>query len=130
IENQAIEKNIITNAQNVLIEQQELSQTDHEFSKPFEDDDDESEVLIGMARIYSGKLKKGDRLHLLKPRYSPNESSKETELITISNLYLLMGRDIEELDIAYEGCLVGITGLEDHISKTGTLSSTLLLPSI
>lgn len=48
---------------------------------------------------------------------------------TIGDLYLLMGRELESLDSVAAGNVVGIGGLEEHILKSATLSSTLACPS-
>lgn len=49
--------------------------------------------------------------------------------MTIENLYLLMGKELEEIDEAPAGNIVGIKGLQDHVLKTATLSSNLFCPS-
>lgn len=49
--------------------------------------------------------------------------------VTIENLYLLMGKELEELDEAPAGNIVGIKGLQDHVLKTATLSSNIFCPS-
>lgn len=43
--------------------------------------------------------------------------------VTIESLYLLMGKELEELDEAPAGNIVGIRGLQDQVLKTATLSS-------
>lgn len=49
--------------------------------------------------------------------------------VTIENLYLLMGKELEELDEAPAGNIVGIKGLQDQVLKTATLSSNPFCPS-
>lgn len=49
--------------------------------------------------------------------------------VTIENLYLLMGKDLEELDEVPAGNIIGIKGLKDQVLKTATLSSTPFCPS-
>lgn len=44
--------------------------------------------------------------------------------VTIENLYLLMGKDLEELEEVPAGNIIGIKGLQDQVLKTATLSST------
>lgn len=44
--------------------------------------------------------------------------------VTIENLYLLMGKELEELEEAPAGNIIGIRGLGDHVLKTATLSNT------
>lgn len=40
-----------------------------------------------------------------------------------------MGRELEELDEAPAGCIIGIGGLQQHVLKTATLSTTIWCPS-
>lgn len=104
-------------------------------------------VFIAFARIFSGKFEKGDRIFVLNPRHDVTKSKlinmdaidkarsvAELELdehvtvSTIERLYLLMGRDIEEVDVAYAGNIVGFEGLEKHLIRTATLSNNLHCP--
>lgn len=41
----------------------------------------------------------------------------------------MMGRELETLESAPAGSVVGIGGLEDHIIKSGTLSTSLTCPA-
>lgn len=52
----------------------------------------------------------------------PTESPYVKE-VTIENLYLLMGKELEELEEVPAGNIVGIKGLQEHVLKTATLSS-------
>lgn len=56
-------------------------------------------------------------------------SSPYVKEVTIENLYLLMGKELEELDEAPAGNIVGIKGLQDQVLKTATLSSNPFCPS-
>lgn len=49
--------------------------------------------------------------------------------VTIENLYLLMGKELEELDEAPAGNIVGIRGLQYQVLKTATLSNNPFCPS-
>ena len=44
------------------------------------------------------------------------------------SLYLLLGRDLEAVEEVPAGSIVGIGGLEEHVLKSATLSSTLACP--
>ena len=83
------------------------------------------EHLIGFARIYSGTLSIGDEIFVLPPRFSPESPriAPEPNKITITGLYLIMGRALEPLKSVPAGVVFGIAGLEGHILKTGTLCS-------
>lgn len=50
-------------------------------------------------------------------------SSPYVKEVTIENLYMLMGKELEELDEVPAGNIIGIKGLQDQVLKTATLSS-------
>lgn len=68
---------------------------------------------------------------LLFRSVSPSDPLKSPYIseVIVSNIYLLMGRELEELDEAPAGCIIGIGGLQQHVLKTATLSTTVWCPS-
>ncbi|KAI0911898.1 P-loop containing nucleoside triphosphate hydrolase protein [Ustulina deusta] len=97
------------------------------FVPPVEEKQVEVEHLIGFARIYSGTLSVGDSLYVLAPRFSPANphAAPEPQKVTVTALYMLMGRNLESLNSVPAGVVFGIGGLEGHILKSGTLCSQL-----
>ena len=87
----------------------------------------EGEHLIGFARLYSGTISVGDSVYVLPPKFSPASphAKPEPQKVTITGLYLLMGRGLEALSSVPAGVVFGIAGLEGHILKSGTLCSQL-----
>ncbi|KAM3083800.1 Cytoplasmic GTPase/eEF2-like protein (ribosomal biogenesis) [Clarireedia jacksonii] len=85
------------------------------------------ERLIGFARIYSGTLSVGDSVYVLPPKFSPSNPHNQSEpkKVTVTALYLLMGRGLEPLTSVPAGVVFGIGGLEGHILKSGTICSQL-----
>ena len=85
------------------------------------------EHLIGFARLYSGTLSVGDSVYVLPPKFSPAHphTSPEPQKVTVTALYLLMGRGLEPLASVPAGVVFGIAGLEGRILKSGTLCSQL-----
>jgi ribosome assembly protein 1 len=85
------------------------------------------EHLIGFARIYSGTLSVGDSVYVLSPKFNPANphNSPEPQKVTVTALYLLMGRGLEPLTSVPAGIVFGIGGLEGHILKSGTICSQL-----
>jgi len=81
------------------------------------------EVLIGVARLYSGTIKVGQHLHIYSPKYSPDHPSEYHDTVTITALYLIMGRELISLDSVPAGNVFGISGLEGKILKNGTVCS-------
>lgn len=82
------------------------------------------EHIIGFARLYSGTIRVGQKLYVLGPKYDPKYPDKHCSEITVKNLYLIMGRELEALPQVTAGNVFGIGGLEGHILKNGTLAST------
>ncbi|KAJ5713078.1 uncharacterized protein N7483_010259 [Penicillium malachiteum] len=83
--------------------------------------------LIGFARLYSGTLSVGDSIYVLPPKFSPSNphASPEPRKVTVTDLYLLMGRSLEPLQSVPAGVVFGIGGLAGYVLKTGTLCSQL-----
>lgn len=83
------------------------------------------EHLIGFARMYSGTLTVGDELYVLPPKFSPAHphAPPEPKKVTVTALYMLMGRNLESLNSVPAGVVFGIGGLEGTILKSGTLCS-------
>jgi ribosome assembly protein 1 len=92
-----------------------------------EDKEPDREHLIGFARIYSGTLSVGDSVYVLPPKFTPAHphNSPEPQKVTVTALYLLMGRGLEPLTSVPAGVVFGIAGLEGHILKSGTICSQL-----
>ncbi|XP_060064099.1 elongation factor-like GTPase 1 [Ylistrum balloti] len=102
-------------------------------------------VFVAFARIYSGTVKKGQKLFVLGPKHDPSQVEEGTvrvgqsvvdlgaqEHITafnVSDLFLFMGRELEHMEEIPAGNILGIGGLEDHILKSGTVSSTVMCPA-
>lgn len=95
--------------------------------EPTDDSQPGKEHLIGFARIFSGTLSVGDSVYVLAPKFNPANPhhSPEPTKVTITALYLLMGRGLEPLDSVPAGVVFGIGGLGSHILKSGTICSQL-----
>lgn len=89
--------------------------------------DEDREHLIGFARLYSGTLTVGQEVYVLPPKFTPANprAAPEPKKVTITALYLLMGRSLESLSSVPAGSVVGIGGLEGAILKSGTICSQL-----
>lgn len=99
----------------------------NETPEQVEEEKVDPEHLIGFARIFSGTLTVGDTLYVIPPKWSPANPHAEPEpqQITVTALYMLMGRNLESLDSVPAGVVFGIGGLEGKILKSGTLCSQL-----
>lgn len=83
----------------------------------------DKERLIGFARLYSGTIKVGQELYILGPKYNPSNPTEHVRRITVTDLYYMMGRDLQSLDEVPAGNVFGIGGLEGNVLKNGTLCS-------
>lgn len=84
---------------------------------------------LGFARIYSGKLRRNDKVYVMGPKAVKTLNtgvSFENEVveITVENLYLLMGQYPEGIGEIPAGNIFGIGNLENIIFKTGTVSNS------
>ncbi|XP_049897047.1 elongation factor-like GTPase 1 [Epinephelus moara] len=111
-------------------------------SKP--EDEEEQETFIAFARVYSGVVKKGQRAFVMGPKYDPvqglnmlpggcSASDCVSEVphlscCSVESLYLLMGRELEELQEVPAGNVLGIAGLEECVLKSATLSTSPACP--
>ncbi|XP_017135060.1 elongation factor-like GTPase 1 [Drosophila miranda] len=89
-------------------------------------------VFVAFARVFSGTLRRGMELFNLSPKHDPRQPTHRIEghapygtRVTIGDLYMFMGGELQLLDEVPAGNIVGIGGLGAHIVKTATLSSTL-----
>ena len=105
----------------------ESSLTDTNGDSAIDSAEGDPEHLIGFARLYSGTIIVGDTVYVLPPKFSPAypHAMPEPQKVTVTGLYLLMGRSLEALTSVPAGVVFGIGGLEGHVLKTGTLCSQL-----
>ncbi|KAK6509499.1 Elongation factor-like GTPase 1, variant 2 [Arthrobotrys musiformis] len=87
--------------------------------------DPDKENLIGFARLYSGTISVGQTLHVLGPKYDPRHPDQHVSSITVTDLYLMMGRELVALEKVPAGNVFGIGGLEGKVLKNATLCSTI-----
>jgi ribosome assembly protein 1 len=94
--------------------------------------ENDSEVLIGFARIYSGTIRVGDSIQILSPKYkfSDPDRNEFCSEATVTRLFLMMGRELKDLEAVGAGNVFGILMSNTAILKTATLSSTLNCPSL
>ena len=74
-------------------------------------------------------MKKGQDIYVLGPKYDPENPNAHISKIKIESLFLLMGRELEDLDEIPAGNIFGMLGLENDVLKFATLSTTPSCPS-
>ncbi|XP_038557988.1 elongation factor-like GTPase 1 [Micropterus salmoides] len=108
------------------------------------EEEEEQTKFIAFARVYSGVVKKGQRVFVLGPKYDPAqglrmlpEGCSASDCVpevshlfccSMERLYLLMGKELEELEEVPAGNVLGIGGLEEYILKSATLSTSPACP--
>ncbi|TDH71368.1 hypothetical protein CCR75_006594 [Bremia lactucae] len=101
------------------------------------------EVYVGIGRVYSGVLKQGQALYVMDPKFQGVHQDVDENTMDFKTIphveriekglirpYMMMGRDFFQLNHVPAGNIVGIVGLQEHVLKTATLSSTLACPSL
>jgi len=85
--------------------------------------------FLAFARIYSGTIRKGDKLFVLSSTHDPSDvDADEVQEVVLTELYLMMGQGMFAINEVPAGNLLAIGGLETAILKSATLSSTLDCP--
>ncbi|CAF3687506.1 unnamed protein product [Adineta steineri] len=121
----AITENIVVNA------------TKTESNEPADEN-----AFLAFARVFSGRIKRGQKVFVLGPRHDPalfvgkdlNEMSAHSishhvhEFI-VQDLYLMMGREFTVLDQVPAGNIVAIGQLDSLVLKSATLSTNIFCPS-
>ncbi|KAJ3324615.1 Cytoplasmic GTPase/eEF2-like protein (ribosomal biogenesis) [Boothiomyces sp. JEL0866] len=87
----------------------------------------DTELLVGFARIYSGVIKVGQKLHILGPKYDIDDPERYQYVaeMEVERLFLLMGKDLQDLESVSAGNVFGILGCNEKVLKTATLTSDL-----
>ncbi|KAJ0402401.1 hypothetical protein P43SY_004110 [Pythium insidiosum] len=102
----------------------------------------DEEVYVAMGRVYSGVLRAGAPVFVLDPKFQGLDASVDVSQLTtlpkhVSRVpeglvrpYMMMGRELHAQDEVPAGNIVGLVGLQEHVLKTATLTSTLACPSL
>lgn len=91
--------------------------------KPEED----SEVILGFARLYSGVIRTGSTILGLLPKYNtalePTHPVNQKYVVsaTVEGLYIMMGRELVAVDFVLPGNIFAIKGLEGKVYRSATL---------
>ncbi|WWC89559.1 uncharacterized protein L201_004483 [Kwoniella dendrophila CBS 6074] len=89
--------------------------------------DESSEVLLGFSRIFSGVLKRNTNLIVTLPKYENDlgpkhpRNSKHVSLVKVTDLYMMMGRELVQVEEVPAGHVCAIGGLERVVPRSATL---------
>ncbi|CAF1087561.1 unnamed protein product [Adineta ricciae] len=106
------------------------------------EEDTNENVFLAFARVFSGRLKRGQKIFVLSPRHDPSQFigkdlsevsahsiSHHVHEFVIQDLYLMMGREFTVLDQVPAGNIVAIGQLDSLVLKSATLSTDIFCPS-
>ncbi|KAF9454845.1 P-loop containing nucleoside triphosphate hydrolase protein [Macrolepiota fuliginosa MF-IS2] len=100
------------------------SEKEEEGSPALEED---SEVILGFARLYSGVVRTGSTILALLPKYNtalePTHPYNQKYVVeaTVEGLYIMMGRELVAVDFVRAGNIFAIKGLEGKVFRSATL---------
>ncbi|XP_043836105.1 elongation factor-like GTPase 1 [Dromiciops gliroides] len=126
-------------------EEQLTSPVENITLKPVMQEAEDKDSFIAFARVFSGVARRGQKIFVLGPKYDPAEFLQRVPLgfsassddlpsvphmacCTLENLYLLMGRELEDLQEVPPGNVLGIGGLQEFVLKSATLCTSPSCP--
>ncbi|CAF4482273.1 unnamed protein product, partial [Rotaria sp. Silwood2] len=125
--------------------EKDQTKTENGAMKPVEAESNENideNVFLAFARVYSGRLKRGQQIFVLSPRHDPtlfigkdlsqvsaHSISHSVQEFIVQDLYLMMGREFTLLDQVPAGNIVAIAKLDSVVLKSATLSTNIFCPS-
>lgn len=113
---------------NELAKPLESLQLDAPKEEPKEDTANaDAEVLLGFSRVFSSVLRRGATVAVTLPKYDTElgpehpRNAKHLRHATVSDLYMMMGRDLVSVDEVPAGHVCAIAGLDNIVPRNGTL---------
>lgn len=88
---------------------------------------EQSEIILGFARLYSGTVHTGSTMYCVLPKYDaslpPNHAHNVAHLIPakVEGLYVMMGRELIPVDSVRAGNTFAIKGLGGKVYRNATL---------
>jgi len=98
-------------------------------TSPTEDGAEEGEVLLGFARLYSGRLRVGSHIFALLPKYDTSvppshpRNARFLHTVCVEALYTMMGRELVPVNEVLAGNVFAVAGLEGKVWRSATLCS-------
>jgi ribosome assembly protein 1 len=89
--------------------------------------EEENEILLGFARLYSGVIHVGSTVSCILPKYDntyePAHPRNKAHAVSamVSALYTMMGRDLVAVDSVSAGNIFAIRGLKGLVWRSATL---------
>ncbi|GMK57285.1 hypothetical protein CspeluHIS016_0401190 [Cutaneotrichosporon spelunceum] len=112
---------------NELAKPLESLNLDAPLEEPKAESNADAEVLIGFSRVFSSVLRRGAAVTVTLPKYDAelgpdhHRNAKHIRHATVSDLYMMMGRDLVAVDSVPAGHVCAIAGLDNIVPRNGTL---------
>jgi ribosome assembly protein 1 len=93
----------------------------------FNESQESDEHVLGFARIYSGVLRVGMKLHAVLPKYdnslpsSHRHNMENVAVVCIDALYTMMGRELVPIEEIRAGNVFAISGIGEVVWRNATL---------
>ena len=88
---------------------------------------EDGDILLGFARIYSGTIRVGSKVRCVLPKYNNNfppthsRNVQNTTTTIVEGLYTMMGKDLVRVDSVPAGNVFAIRGLEGKVMRSTTI---------
>lgn len=79
--------------------------------------------FYALGRVFSGTIRAGQRVRIQGPNYVPGRKD-DLYLKSVQRTVLMMGRSVAPLDDCPAGNIVGLTGVDQFLLKSGTLTTS------
>ena len=102
-------------------------QDDNSEGRENEVTNEDEDVLLGFARIYSGTIRVGSKVRCVLPKYDNNfppthpRNIPYTITTVVDGLYTMMGKDLVRVDSVPAGNVFAIGGLEGKVMRSATI---------
>ena len=81
--------------------------------------------FYAFGRVFSGKISTGQKVVIMGPDYNPNNKKGENSFVkNIQKTVVMMGKNVELINDVPCGNIVGLLGVDQFITKTGTISDS------
>ncbi|KAI5122471.1 hypothetical protein M0805_008782 [Coniferiporia weirii] len=98
-----------------------------ESDEPPESNGEGETTILGFARLYSGLLRTGSSIYCILPKYNETfgpahlRNASHVVKTKVEGLYVMMGRDLEPVDMVRAGNVFAMRGLEGKVWRSATL---------
>jgi elongation factor 2 len=83
----------------------------------------EKGILYAFGRVFAGTVSSGLKVRIQGPEYQPGRRN-DLYLKSIQRTVLMMGRHVEPVEKCPAGNIVGLTGIDQFLLKSGTITTS------